>query len=440
MLKKGLFLILSGLFLFPVITSAAEAFNLQTLQQLFNTYKRQKAYDYARQYVDQQEGDPYFDYLYGVAAIDTGHASQGVFALERVLLTFPEDHVARLELARGYFILEEYSRARLEFEKVLAYNPPREVQETTQQFLDQIRLKEARYRTTSSGFVSLAIGSDSNVNSGADDGVTIIDLDEQSLGQDDTFSELVAAWQIGHPFAPGWMMSGNITGAFRINQDHDEFDTNTATLQFGVSRLYKESRYKAELLYQTYQLDGDDYRDLAGMNLEWHYSLTQKSRLSSTLQYVNLEYPETESRNSDLATLSLTYTHSFAILLNPTFFATLNLGAEIAEDDSNANALSDTERDITGIRVGSILGLSPKLALQISAGYQSSEYAGEQTFPLFAGIVREDDFTSADINLLWLFHKDWRLDTKISYTENSSNIELYNYDRTVFSLNLNYAF
>ena len=108
--------------LLPFKTHAAETFNLQHLQSLFASYKRQAAYDYATQFVKQMEGDPYFDYFYGVSAIDTGHASQGVFALERVLLFHPKDHVVRLELARGYFILEEYARSRQEFEKVLAIN------------------------------------------------------------------------------------------------------------------------------------------------------------------------------------------------------------------------------------------------------------------------------------------------------------------------------
>ncbi len=419
---------------------ADEAFNLQHLQELFNKYQRKASYDYALKYLDQMEGDPYFDYVYGVSAIDTGHASQGVFALERVLLTFPDDHVARLELARGYFILEEYARSREEFERVLAVNPPKEVQQTTQQFLDQIRLKEARYRTTSSGFVALGMGSDSNVNSGADnDSLTIIQLAEESLGQDDTFSEITAAWQIAHPFSPGWISNVGITAALRMNQDHDEFDTTTATLQAGVSRIFKQSRYKGELLYQQYQLDGNDYRDLAGLNLEWHYSLNQQSRLTSALQYVALDYPDQETRNSDLATLALTYTRSFTGAMNPTLFATFNIGTESA-DVTNANTLADTERDILGIRVGSILGFTPRLALQLSAGIQTSEYAGPQTFPLFAGITREDDLTTAELNLLWLFHKDWRLDTKFNYTDNSSNVEIYTYDRTVFSVTANYAF
>jgi tetratricopeptide (TPR) repeat protein len=423
------------------VRAAEETYSLQTLQQLFNSYQRQQTYDYANRYLAQQEGDPYFDYVYGVAAIDTGHASQGVFALERVLISHPDDHVARLELARGYFTLEEYARARQEFEKVLAINPPPGVRDTTETFLEQIRLKEARYRTTTGGNVIVGLGTDSNVNSGPDDsGLTLVQLDDSSLGQDDTYTELTATWGVGHPFAPGWMATGNITAALRKNQELSEFDTLNTTLQAGVSRIYKQSRYKGEVLYQQYQLDGEDYRDMSGLNFGWQYNFSQTSNIDTTLQYVTLEYPTVDTKNSTLTTLALTYTKSFSIALKPIFFASLNYGTEAADDSSNASALADTERDILGYRVGTILGFSPTLALQIAAGLQTSEYAGEQTFPLFAGIIREDDYTTANANLIWLINKDWRLDTKLGYNKNDSNVELYSYDRTTIGLELNYAF
>ena len=421
--------------------SRGESFDIKTLQSLFDQYQRQQAYDYARQHLLDMEGDPYFDYYYGVAAIDTGHASEGVFALERVLVAFPEDHVARLELARGYFILEEYARARIEFERVLATSPPAGVIATTEQFLDRIRLKEARYRTTSDGYVALAMGTDSNVNSGTDgDQLTLVELSADSLGQEDTFSELQAGWQITHPFSPGWMVNSGITAVQRMNQDYDQFDTRTGTLQLGVTNIRKLSRYKAELLMQTYQLDGNDYRDMAGLNLEWHYAMSQKARLGTTLQYLALDYPDLQYRNSTLTTLGLSYNYSFAGKRNPTLFTNLNIGAESADDGSSANALSDVERDILGLRIGGIISLTAKLGLQMSVGYQTSDYAGAQTFPLYADIIREDELTTADINLLWLFSKHWRLDTKVSYMDNSSNVELYNYDRNIVSLNVNYSF
>ena len=195
MKKIAHYLLLPASGLLTTVALAAD-FDLQHLQTLFNSYQREQAYHYASQYLAEKEGDSTFDYMYGVAAIDDGHASQGVFALERVLMQFPDDHLARLELARGYFILEEYARSRQEFEKVLTVNPPKGVRDTTETFLEQIRLKEARYRTTTGGSVALGLGSDSNVNSSTDDSNPYGDdippfaLDTTSLQQSDTYTEL----------------------------------------------------------------------------------------------------------------------------------------------------------------------------------------------------------------------------------------------------------
>ena len=436
-------LIVSSLF-FSQLISAAEEFSMQTLQQLFQSYQRQAAYNYASQHLNQMEGDPYFDYFYGVSAIDSGHASQGVFALERVLLAFPDDQVSRLELARGYFLLEEYPRARQEFEQVLETHPPAGVVTTTQNFLDRIRLKEARYKTTSNGYIEISLGSDSNVNSGADpDNLTLITLTGDSLGQDDTFTAFAASYQITHPFAAGWMANASLTANARKNTDLSQFDTTALTLQAGITRLYKESRFKTSILAQDYALDGDDYRSLSGLNFEWFKSLSQQSSMTTTLQFASLDYPDLPIKNSDLMTLGLGYKHSFSSSLSPVLFGSINIGSETAEDGSNAGALSDTERDILGIKAGVVLSFTPKLALQTSIGLQTSEYAGPNLpILLLTGnsVIREDDYTTADVSMIWLFSKNWRLDTKFSYAENSSNIELFFYDRTSVNLNLNYAF
>ncbi|MDH5764982.1 MAG: surface lipoprotein assembly modifier, partial [Gammaproteobacteria bacterium] len=376
----------------------------------------------------------------GVSAIDTGHASEGVFALERVLLFFPNDHTARMELARGYYILEEYARARQEFEVVLKSRPAKKAREIVQLFLDKIRLKEARYKTTSSGYVELSMGSDSNINSGADkDEQTIITtLSADSLSQKDTFTDLAGSWQITHPVAPGWLTNATITGTLRKNTDLDQFDNLTATLQAGITRLHKQSRYKAEVISQQYNLDGDSYRTLNGLNLSWHLAPTQTSSLNTTLQYAVLDYPDIPVKNSSLNALSLTYSNSLATVLNPTFFASVNFGSEIASEDLLA-ALSTTERDLMGLRAGVILGLSPKTALQFSGAFQSSKYAGVHSLSS-NNSIREDDHISSSLNLLWLFTRDWRLDARFSYSENRSNVEIFRYNRTQFSLNLNYAF
>lgn len=416
---------------------ATEAFDLDYLGDLFKKFQRVEAYSYARQHIEQQEGNPYFDYYYGVSAIDSGHASEGVFALERVLLAFPQDDVTRLELARGYFVLEEYARSRQEFESVLANNPPEAVQQNAQVYLDQIRLKEARYKTTSNAYVEFGAGIDSNVNSAPDaEAFTGIPLTD-STGQEDTFMAASGSYQLTYPFSPGWTFNTSLTGDIRKNSDFDQFDTMTATLQLGVSALDNQSKYSIDTVVQQFNLDGDNYRMLTGATFGWRYTLSQKSALTTSLQYAMLDFDTVPTLNSELTVLNLGYNYQFTSAMSPVFIAGLKLGMEDPED-SDAGAMADVERDILGLRLGLILSLSQRIALQTSISTQQSEYGGPQE--LAPTVTREDTFNTADLNLLWLFEKNWRLNTKIGYSKNDSNVAIRNYDRTRISLNLNYAF
>ncbi len=415
-------------------------FDLQLLQKLFKSYQRQQAYLYAQQHLAEMEGDPYFDYYYGVSAIDAGKASQGVFALERVLLSFPNDLVARLELARGYFLLEEYALARESFELVLQSSPPSRVRDTAEAYLDRIRVSESRYRPTHSGNVSFSLGNDDNVNGGVDEDaqlefVTLLDPD--SLGQDDNFLNLAGAWTYTHPFSPGWFTETSLSGQMRSHQDLDQFNSTTGTLQLGLVHLQGTHRYKAQFISQLFNLDSERYRTLNSLLLEWKYSLSEQSSLTSSLQLAQLDYPNIPSKNSDLSTLAINYLHSFSSYLQPLVFVTFNLSQEAAEENS-PQALADTERDISGLRAGIILSFTNTLALQSSYSLQNSEYDGDQVFP--PGPAREDDYTSTEVSLLWALKRKWRLDTRYNHTENDSNVNLRDYQRNTFEVSLNYTF
>ena len=183
------------------------AIDLNQLKSLFDTGQILQAYEYASQEVRDYEGDPRFDYYYGISAIDTGHASEGVFALNRVLALEPDNHAARLELARGYFILEEYLRAQQEFETVLESDPPEDVVVRINAYLEAINAKTGRYSTTHSAYLELGFGNDSNANSGPDItcfdiGLITIPLDPASQAQEDDFSELELNYKVTHRFPP----------------------------------------------------------------------------------------------------------------------------------------------------------------------------------------------------------------------------------------------
>src|SRR5258708_16835217 len=99
-----------------------------------------------------------FDLWCGVAAVDLGRAGEGVLALERYVLQFPDDTRARLELARAYFHAGDNVRAREEFEAVAKEQPPPDVQAGLDRELAALEAREGRYRTRTTAYVEAGAG------------------------------------------------------------------------------------------------------------------------------------------------------------------------------------------------------------------------------------------------------------------------------------------
>lgn len=427
----------------PEKSTYSKLFNFNILKSLFDSMKRKQAYAYARHHLPEMEGDPFFDYLYGVSAIDSGDANEGVFALERVLVSYPGDLVARLELARGYFVLQEYAQSKDAFEIVLKTNPPKHVRDTAESYLDQIRVSESRYRPTHSGFLEFTMGSDDNVNAGIDESTNFFGFrfTPDSLSQDDNFTALTGAWNYAHPISPGNIFESSVTANVRKNLDLSQFDTNTLGASAGFTQIRASSKYKTSLVAQQFMLDGESYRTLAGINFDWQYTLSQQSSLTSTIQYTQLDYtdqPGQPSKDSSLSTLGVSFLQSFSAYLQPVFFATVSLSAEAADESNSPSALANTERDITNIRTGVMLNFTNTLALEAGIGLQSSQYGGKSI--IRPTITREDDYSSANLGLIWAFARKWRFDSRFNYTKNDSTLDLYDYERNVFEMTLNYTF
>jgi hypothetical protein len=76
----------------------------------------QAAYDLLSSQEASLAGDPGFDYLLGIAAMDGGRLTYSIFAQERVLAVEPDNLLARAEIARVYLMLGEVRTSQQEFE------------------------------------------------------------------------------------------------------------------------------------------------------------------------------------------------------------------------------------------------------------------------------------------------------------------------------------
>ncbi len=446
-LKKGMFL---GLGLAGTLMALPSwALDVGALRQAYESGRAQQAYDLAVIDLEEGEGDPAFDFYYGVAAIDSGHLNEGVFALERVLLVQPGHLRARLELARGYFLLREDSRAQQEFKAVLAQNPSENVRANVQRFMDAIRLREGRYRPTSSAFVEAGFGHDTNVSSSTEGDVVLFNFLTGNFSEEsDQFIYARGGASYNKPFSPGRSFFSNVDVQSRHNLHDDDFDTSYINGVAGLSVLQGADRYRVSLQGQKYHVgesnlndflfsDEDTFRQMVAVNGEWQRTVSRVTQASLFGQVANLKYPGADIRNSMLYTLGAGATHvvsndeAWVKRYKPVIFGSVWAGMEHSDNRSDA-AQSLADREFAGMRGGIRIIPMPRLSLDASVTYQWAEYnkASTVVFNSSGAVTREDDFYLVSVGAKYLLTDAVVVGGEVSYTSNDSTVGLNDFDRT----------
>ncbi|OOZ40058.1 hypothetical protein BOW53_09175 [Solemya pervernicosa gill symbiont] len=415
------------------------AVNIDTLSRLVNSGNSEEAYRLASETVEANEGDPKFDYLYGVAAVDSGHASEGVFALERVLMAQPSNQAARLELARGYFALGEDDRAEELFNRVQRLNPPSRVRENVQRYLDAIQARREEGKVVAVAYVEVGFGYDSNINSSPEDANFTSPLlgqgtlSEESTEQDDLFYSASVGGKLSIPLSENVSLLGKLDTNYRGNGEYDQYNSGVVTGQAGFTVKGKRSYLQLVGVGQAFYLDSEINREMLGLNADWVQDLTRHTQLTLSLQFADFEYPDQQIRNSTQTTTGLGITTRFSSRLSPVLYATGFYGHEHADDDDPFGGKAVAQREFGGVRVGGQLNLTPKFALQTSLTGQYSDYGGMQLLFL---TNREDESYLFDAGFAWAPADHWTLRGSASYTRSESNIEIYEYDRVLTQLSL----
>jgi hypothetical protein len=422
--------------LLAIYAGSASADYIDDIAKLYESGRVQEAYQLAQDNLFNGEGDPMFDFYYGMAAIDSGAPSEGTFALERLLLMQPENHRARLELARGYYLLEQYPRARLEFQKVLETNPPEQVRTNINQYLAQMDSREQTNETQWGLYAEAGIGYDTNINGGTSSaefstptlGTGV--LDDSALAEEDWFYNLSAGVNVTSPMSKNLSFFGSLSGTRQDNFDSRDSDTASVTGLGGLSYASGNNEYRASIQGQDYRVGHTPYRDLWAGTLEWRHFLSNTTRFNAYFQGSLMEYDDNPNRDSKQGMLGIGILNAMENDGSKLFFGSVYGGMERSQED-NATAEILVDKDIFGVRGGFIFTLAPDVNLTLSGQAQRSNYREED---VIFSVERMDDYYNASGSLTWQFHKNWSVRGEVSYSDNRSNIEIYSYDRTVASL------
>jgi len=425
---------LCGIFVAPGLLAAPA----DDVKSLLEQGDARAAYEHAKKHPDQL-GDPAFDIYFGVAAINAGHAGEGVLALERYLLNFPQNVDARLELARGYFVLGEYARAREEFEAVSRLNPPPAVQAGIDRVLDAIRSRESRFRTTANLFLEVGLGYDSNINGGVGSANIVlpafglVTVTQAGVEQSGTFTHLAAGGQINHPVAPGLSVFGGVGAESKFNHGsfESQFDLLTLAANGGATLLRENDLYRLGVYYANLDVDNSGFRNVTGMAAEWQRQIDEFQSFNTAFQYGDLDYKgNNDVRDSRLYQLALGYRRAFISPWQPLVGVNLSFGQEDNQRDRD-----DLSRNLYGFRASLSGSPAPKWAASTGAFYQLSDYRDPDPQ---LGTTRRDSYYGLDLTVSYAVRRNLSLRGELLLSRNDSNIALFEYDRNVVGLKLRY--
>lgn len=401
-------------------------------------------------------GSPLFDFYFGIAALNAGVPGEGVLALERYLLQFPDNRSALFQLARGYFILGEDERAREEFTGLVAGAAGNDLTNINQ-FLDAIRSRESRYKPTSSAFVEIGGGYDSNLNSGIASGQVaglplgvVVAPGQSSERQADFFSTVAAGLQGVYPVAPGVSLygGGQLSGRFYKVGNNDVFNQAVLGLQGGVSVLQGRNLYRLGVDVTHLGVGNQAYLNLTTLVGEWQYQSDQFNRYGLSLQYADQAYKNIDTfldinktvrvssgadiRDSRLTNLTGFWTRNLTHPWNPELTLALNVG-----DDKNRKERPDLSRGLWGIRTSTTIQPIPKWSFGAGLSYQNSRYEREYA----AGLeVRKDDYFAFDLSATYALNRNWLLRSEYQRVEQQSTIGFFKYNKDALAVKLRYDF
>lgn len=396
-------------------------------------------------------GEIAYDYMLGVAALDSGNPDRAVIAFERALIVNPKFSGARMDMARAYFAMGSDDLARQEFETVLTQSPPEQVKGVVQKYLEAIQKRhDAKLRQVSAYL---------ETNAGWDDNVSTVTSDF-TKGVENTYG-IPGVLPTGSSLMRAAMFAG-VSGGVDYSRLVDEtrgitlfmgadvrqrfYDGLSAMnslnldLRAGTSIARGDDTYRMFISLGQYRQAGltagtNGNRDTPAIGAEWRRSFGARDQASLLVQYSEPRYATQSTQDTNQVTLAASWLHAFDGKTNPLVFASLNRSNDQALNSMASG--SNVSRTTTGARayfqVTPLSGADVFLSFGFTARQDNSPNARSALVPAVYGRDLTED-TTLGVNVH--FQSQWMVRGQVALFDNRSDLPLYQYHRTESSISL----
>jgi len=417
----------------PIVASAQNIYPV--LEKQIKQQKYKQAYQQATKLRDQNEGDPRFDYLYGLSALQTSHYNEAVFALDRVTVTTPRVIRPRLELARAYLKLNNKRAAIKEFNDVLSLSPPPIVRQKVTAYISELEKGNKQVqKSVTKRLASFSIGYDDNINFGYSSSdidlplFGVVALNPSAVKQGSGFAE--AKFQIRRrnikSSKSNTFVSANLTHR-KYFKDTD-FNFTDIDLRAGITLNRNKNQYQFVVRDRPVFLDDSLYSNTIGVD-----AIARKALGSGKVASVSLSIEDYKNNSTPLsdrkrAQIGASWDKNNGKAQHQLSF---NVGSEWADDSAG----KQFSRDIAGIGYKLTRDWNEKNKTFVNVDYR--RYKHKAPYALFPD-TREDDRV-----ILRAVH-EWQVSNKTAilfsarHINNDSNIELYDAKRNEIQVGVRY--
>ncbi len=413
-------------------TSAAKQYPL--LETHIKNQQFKQAYKRVTDLRDLNEGNPRFDYLSGISALEMGHNSEAIFTLERVTASHPKVIRPHLELARAYLKNNNSEAAIRELNTVLSLDPPVAVKEKVNAYLVAIKTggKKAK-ESVVSALVSFSLGYDDNINLGfSEDEISLplfghVALNPSSIQQESGFAETHLEVKYRKAQSKHTQNLASLAVTHRENFANSDFNTTSLDLRAGRAINKGKNKYQLMLRDRPVILGGETYSNTLGLDALLHSNIGSTG-VTTGLSLENYDYKLDDNHDRKRAILSARLDKKLADNLHQ---ISAYGGTEIPDNDAG----KEFSKDMLGVGYRLFRPWNKKQKSYLSLNYQHNEYQAPQAI---YQQVRKEDQVSIKLGHHTRISDNWGINTSIQHNNKNSNLELFDASRNEIKVGVQY--
>jgi len=338
----------------------------------------------------------------------------------------------RLDLASSYYYTGNLDKAKELLLIVKSSNPPKKVGDNIDSFLAAI--EKGVPKSWSISF-NMGYQYDTNVNAGPDTDTVLMynlpfTLSDDAKGNSDHAITYGASFNhLKHINGFAWQSS--IGASVTDYRKFHNLDSKSISFSSGATVKKDKVTYSIPVVANISIIGHENryYSISKGISPQVSYQLEQDLLLSSSLSLQNKKYYEQPNKESN----SITFSPSIRKYIDQSSF--VNFGGYLGKENSHTQTSSNNSK---GLNLGYYKAFSKKFNIYLGASYSKTDYDGEE---VAYSKSKEDSSKSLSANFNYFIDQiQSNIALNMSYTKNSSNIEMYDYDRKIVGINLSRNF